>query len=301
MARASTAKTLGDLLRPVVEKVEPAITSWLSGGGVPAPLAEAMRYACLAGGKRLRPALVFFAAEAVAPRQDWPVDPLAPAVAVELAHSYSLVHDDLPAMDDDTLRRGRATTHVRFGEAMAILTGDALLTRAFEIIASSAGDGPAVVKLVGELAAAAGPAGMIAGQVADMGLCEIPPGLDGAEYIHLRKTAAMIRAAVRMGAICAGADEQKLETFSEFGRTLGLAFQMADDVLDATAQAETIGKTPGKDARAGKRTCVDEVGLDAARKLVDDLSAHAVALLDEFGDRAAKLRRLADLLAERDR
>ena len=300
-ASSSAAGSLGELLRPVAEKMETAIASWLDDASVPGPLAEAMRYSCLDGGKRLRPALVWFSAEAVAERRRWRADPAGPAVAVELVHSYSLVHDDLPAMDDDALRRGRPTTHVRFGEAMAILAGDALLTRAFEIIAASVADREVGAELTAELAAAAGPVGMIAGQVADMNLCPIPDGLAGAEYIHQRKTAALIRAAVRMGAICAGAEEEALRALGQFGESLGLAFQITDDMLDATAAAETLGKTPGKDAPAGKRTYVTEIGVDSARRLADELYEKACRMLDPLPARAGRLRQLAALLARRDR
>lgn len=298
---ASSAASLGELLGPVVERMEPAIAAWLDDTAVPASLAEAMRYACLDGGKRLRPALVWFAAEAVAEEADWLADPTGPAVAVEMVHCYSLVHDDLPSMDDDDLRRGRPTVHVKFGEAMAVLTGDALLTRAFEVLCSSVPDGALAARLVRELALGAGPAGMIAGQVADMGLCRLPDGLEAVRYIHRRKTAELIACAVRMGALCAGADGNVLETLGGFGRVIGLAFQATDDVLDATAAAEDLGKTPGKDARAGKRTYPAEAGLEASRRQADELCRRAAAMLDKLGDRAGQLRRLAALLARRDR
>ena len=300
-ASSSAAGSLGELLSPVAEKMEPAIASWLEDPSVPGPLAEAMRYSCLDGGKRLRPALVLFSAEAVAERPRWRADPTGPAVAVELVHCYSLVHDDLPAMDDDDLRRGRPTTHVQFGEAMAILAGDALLTRAFEVITASVADRELGAELAAELAAAAGPAGMIAGQVADMNLCPVPDGLGGAEYVHLRKTAALIRAAVRMGAMCAGAGQEALAALGAFGECLGLAFQITDDLLDATAAAETLGKTPGKDACAGKRTYVAEIGLDAARRLADELCEKACRMLEGLTPRPARLRQLAALLGRRDR
>ena len=300
-ASSPAARSLGELVRPIAEKMEAAIASWLDHPAIPEPLAEAMRYSSLDGGKRLRPALVWFAAEAAADPQAWLADPTVPAVAIELVHCYSLVHDDLPAMDNDTLRRGRQTTHVKFGQAMAILAGDAMLTRAFEIIAAGVADPQVSAKLVGELAAAAGAAGMIAGQVADMGLCEIPEGIKGVECIHLRKTAAMIRAAVRMGGICAGGDERTLQALGEFGQTLGLAFQVTDDLLDATAGAETLGKTPGKDASAGKRTYVAEIGVVTARSLAEDLAGRACRALDGLPGGTQQLRELAALLAGRDR
>ena len=293
------AEGLGELLGPIAETLRPALGTSLADASVPAALAEAMRYACLDGGKRLRPALVLLSAEAVADRQHWRVDPLPAAVAVELVHCYSLVHDDLPAMDNDTLRRGRPTVHVRFGEAMAILAGDALLTRAFEVVSRYPPDKAVAAELAAELAAAAGAAGMIAGQVADMALCDVPAGAAGRRYIHLRKTAALIRAAVRMGGICAGADAAQLQALSEYGEKAGLAFQITDDLLDATAAAEALGKTPGKDARAGKRTYATELDHDRARRQADQLTQQACRALDVLGAGAEKLRRLARLLARR--
>ncbi|MDY7010230.1 MAG: farnesyl diphosphate synthase [Planctomycetota bacterium] len=301
MAISSVANGLADLLAPYAESVNSAMASALTDEAAPATLGESMRYACLNGGKRLRPALVFLSAETVAEPKRWPADPTPAAVAVEMVHCYSLVHDDLPAMDDDTLRRGRPTCHVKFGEAMAILTGDALLTRAFEVIASGYTESARLTELIGTLASAAGAGGMIAGQVADMGLCEVPEGDAGRRYIHLRKTAALLTAAVRMGGICAGADEDQLYALEAFGENVGLAFQVADDLLDAVGSAGEIGKTPGKDARAGKRTYAGELGIEHARRLVADLTGRAGEALEPFGNRAKKLRKLAELLARRDR
>jgi len=301
MSGAHGADALGALLRPAAEAVEAAIGHWLSDPSVPAALAEAMRYASLNGGKRLRPALVLFSADAVADAPDRPADPMPAAVAVELVHCYSLVHDDLPAMDDDALRRGRPTCHVRYGEAMAILVGDALLTRAFEVLARGLPDAGISARLTGELAAAAGPAGIIAGQAADMGLCEVPDGPEGLRSIHARKTGALIRAAVRMGAICAGAADEALAALTAFGEAAGLAFQVTDDLLDATASAETLGKTPGKDAEAGKRNYVATLGIERTRRLAGDLNAQAAAALEILGPRAETLRRLTALLSGRDR
>jgi len=299
MANPSVSERLSELLRPVAETVTPAIEKWLDVAGAPAPLVEAMRYVTLNGGKRLRPAMVFFSAETVAEPDSWRADPSPAAVAVEMVHCYSLVHDDLPAMDDDTLRRGRPTAHVRFGEAMAILTGDALLTRAFEVLRRGLSAEAVVAELVAELAAGAGPAGMIAGQVADMGLCPVPPGDEGRRYIHMRKTAALIRAAARMGGICAGADAAQLRALGEFGEHVGLAFQITDDLLDATGAAEVVGKTPGKDAQAGKRSYAAELGVEAARRRADELTESACQAADALGPRAARLQQLAKCLAGR--
>jgi len=293
--------SLPALLDPLCERFEPAMAEWLADGQVPAELAEVMRYACGGGGKRLRPALVMLSAEAVADEPRWRADPLPAAVAVEMVHCYSLVHDDLPSMDDDTLRRGRPTVHVQFGEAMAILAGDALLTRAFEVLVRGTPDAALAAALVAELAAGGGPAGMIAGQVADMALCQVPPGPDGREYIHLRKTAALIRAAVRMGGTCAGADEARLDALGEFGQKTGLAFQIADDLLDATGSAGALGKTPGKDAQAGKRTYAAEMDLDRAGAHIAELTDQACGALEILGPRADRLRQLGRLLVGRRR
>ncbi len=301
MVNVSVTNRIGDILAPYAEAVNTAMVSALCDEAVPATLAEAMRYACLNGGKRLRPALVMLAAETVAEKEHWLADSLGAAVAIEMVHCYSLVHDDLPAMDDDTLRRGRETCHVKFGEAMAILTGDALLTRAFEVLSGGFADAGIAMKLIGTLSAAAGPIGMVAGQVADMELCEVPPGDEGRRYIHLRKTAALLQGAVRMGGICAAANEAQLDALGEFGEKIGLAFQAADDLLDAVGSAQAIGKTPGKDAQTGKRTYAGELGIEQTRQLVTDLTDQACRALETFGPRAEKLRELTNLLAKRDR
>ena len=302
MADIKDASKLDELLGQYARRAQEHLARLLIEPGVPAALAEAMRYCILLGGKRLRPAIVWMSAEAVASGHQGGVDADAAeraALAVELVHGYSLVHDDLPAMDDDTLRRGRPTAHVKFGQAMAILAGDALLTRAFGVLAEA----PAALAgaLAAELAAGAGPAGMIAGQVADMHLCPMPAGLDGVRYIHARKTAALIRAAARMGGLCGRADERAMAALSDWSQLLGLAFQMVDDLLDATANAEQLGKTPGKDADAGKCSAVAVVGAPAARTLVGELSGQAALALAPLGAAADKLRELTDLLVRRTR
>ena len=296
MSDTTSKTTLADLLAPQAVTLEDDLERWLIEPGTPDELAEAMRYCVLCGGKRLRPALVRLGAQAVGGDADDDLVARA-AVAVELIHSYSLVHDDLPAIDNDVLRRGLPTAHVKFGEAMALLVGDALLTRAFGLLAET--HDPRSPNLVAELATAAGAAGMVAGQIADLELCELPAGAAGLAYVHNRKTAALIRAAVRMGAIAGGADHVALAALSHYGLQLGLAFQAVDDVLDATGQAEMIGKTPGKDARAGKRSIVGELGLEQAQAAARDLSARAVEMLAPLGEAADALRQLAALLAER--
>jgi len=298
MRKVEQAESLSDLLAPHAARVERDLEAWIVEPDVPQTLAEAMRYCVLGGGKRLRPGLVFLSAEAAGGRAAAPCARRC-AVAVELVHCYSLVHDDLPAMDDDSLRRGRPTAHVRFGEAMAILVGDALLTRAFGLLAET--DPPVARRLLAELAAGAGPAGMIAGQVADMDLCPVPDGLEGLRYIHLHKTAALIRAAARMGAIGAGAPAPVLEAISEYARSLGLVFQLVDDLLDVIGEAAELGKTAGKDAARGKRTHAAEVGLEEARRLAERLTGEAVEALGPLGRRGVRLRRLAELLVERTR
>lgn len=295
MSEQASISTLGQLLGPYARMTEQDLAHWVVEDGTPAALAEALRYCVLGGGKRLRPALVFMACQAVGGA----VDEMTrrSAVAVELVHCYSLVHDDLPAMDDDTLRRGRPTAHVRFGEAMAILAGDALLTRAFSVLCEG-GDARGG-SLASELARGAGSAGMIAGQVADMALCDVAPGLDGLRYIHLRKTAALIIASARMGALCGGADGRGLAAVTAAAENLGLAFQVLDDVLDVTGEAAQLGKTPGKDAQAGKKTYVTQLGLEGACELGRRLSDAAIAALDVLGRQADSLRTLVRLLAER--
>ncbi|MGC9454387.1 MAG: polyprenyl synthetase family protein [Phycisphaerae bacterium] len=296
MTQRHSTETLADLLAPYVGQVEEDLRNWLLEPGVPPEAGEAMRYCVHGGGKRLRPALVLMACEAAGGDPSAEA-PRCSAVAVELVHTYSLVHDDLPAMDDDELRRGRATAHVRFGEAMAILAGDALLTRAFGVLAEmNTAEG---ATLAAELARGAGPAGMIAGQVADMGLCKVPDGAEGPTFIHMHKTAALIRASVRMGAICAGADGRTLDALTRYGEQLGLAFQLTDDLLDVIGTVEQTGKSTGKDAAGGKRTHVGELGLEQSRLRCRKLTGQALEALSPLGDRAASLAHLAEMLAER--
>ncbi|MCK5113997.1 MAG: polyprenyl synthetase family protein [Phycisphaerae bacterium] len=289
-------QTLTGFLEPYVEIAEASIASWAVEPQTPQELGDAMQY-CLAGGKRLRPALVHLAAEATA---DGSYDKQLVAMcglAVEMIHVYSLVHDDLPAMDDDDLRRGRPTAHVKFGEAMGILIGDALLTRAFGVLAES--NAACAARLVTELAAAAGAAGMVAGQVADMQLCQLPDGFEGMQYIHNRKTAAMLRVSARLGAIAAGASEQNIQAVSDYAENLGMGFQLFDDLLDATGTAQQLGKTPGKDQNAGKRTVITELGIEKATQLGKSLTAAAADALKPLGPKAQPLKTLAKLLIDR--
>ena len=293
---------LAGLLSRYARRAEDDLARWLVPAGTPRTLAEAMRYCVMDGGKRLRPAIVWMAAEAVAGDEaGLAAEDLTAraAVAVELVHSYSLVHDDLPAMDDDTLRRGRPTAHVQFGEAMAILAGDALLTRAFDVLCEGPSAPRTAVELVRTLAAGCGAAGMIAGQVADMDLCDVPDGREGMRFIHLRKTAALIRASAVMGGLCGGAEADRMTGLADWGRMLGLAFQFVDDLLDVTGSAQQLGKTPGKDAGAGKRTAVAELGHADAVRQIDELTGQAVAALTPLGPGADGLKELTGLLVRR--
>ncbi|MGA2016764.1 MAG: polyprenyl synthetase family protein [Opitutaceae bacterium] len=283
-----------------VSRVEDGIDRLLPPASEPSTrLHAAMRYSMQAGGKRLRPVLVLAASELF----DAPgaADPLPAAVAVECVHTYSLVHDDLPCMDDDSLRRGRPTAHKAFDEATALLAGDALLTLAFEILPRAYSGSPALAAaLVAELAGAAGSRRLIAGQMEDLiaerSAASTP---DGLRFIHENKTAAMIAAALAMGGICADAPDFLVEALRAAGGQLGLAFQIVDDILDATSDTATLGKTAGKDAKAGKATYVSVHGLDAARRIARERSESAVAILRRLPGDTAFLAALAEGLAKR--
>ena len=290
--------------REFLERARALVESRL-GELVPAETAEprsvhaAVRWSLFAGGKRLRPALVVAAGETFGAPARKLVDT---ACAFELIHTYSLVHDDLPAMDDDDLRRGRPTAHVRFGEATAILAGDALQALAFQTIAEDEQlDAATRVRLVSELARAAGtPAGMVAGQAQDLA-AEARADVTGEELelIHQRKTGALITAAARCGAIIAGAGEREIDSVGLYSARLGLLFQITDDLLDVTATAADLGKTPGKDARAAKATYPALYGLDAARERARATYDEACRALDALDADTALLRSLARLTLER--
>ncbi|WP_028771268.1 farnesyl diphosphate synthase [Silanimonas lenta] len=251
-------------------------------------LHEAMRYAVLGEGKRLRPLLVYAAAAALGRPPQGEVDALDhAAAAVELVHAYSLVHDDLPAMDDDALRRGRPTVHVAFDEAIAILAGDALQAEAFALLAAAPAPAEARVAALAELAQAAGLQGMCGGQAIDMALTGHEASLEVLADMHRRKTGALIEAAVLMGGRLAGADAARLSALREVGALLGLAFQIKDDLLDAEADSATLGKTAGKDAAQGKSTYVNLLGLDGARARLEATAEALQAAL-------AQLRGLTD-------
>jgi geranylgeranyl diphosphate synthase type II len=298
MPSPSGPETVVDALRERAEEATAALDAALVCPDEPSrDLYEAMRYMVLGGGKKMRPALVLMACEACGGD---PKEALPAACAVEMVHTYSLIHDDLPAMDDDDLRHGRPSCHKRFGEAMAILAGDALLTEAFRVLATGVADAARAKALVAELAAAAGAVGMVGGQVADLQAERTRSDDDRLlEVIHRRKTAALLTAAVVMGAISAGAGEHWIRSLRAYGMHLGLAFQIADDVLDATAPTEVLGKTAGKDAAAGKLTFVKLFGIEAARRRARAEADRAVDALMGFGHQGDWLRDLARWVVER--
>jgi geranylgeranyl diphosphate synthase type II len=265
----------------------------------PATIHRAMRYSLFAGGKRMRPALTLAAAEACGGSPDVAL-PLA--CAVECVHTYSLIHDDLPAMDNDDFRRGKPTSHKVFGEGIAILAGDALLTQAFELVAKSKPQPRHPhAALVLELAVASGSLQLIAGQVADLEGEGRALGVRDLRYIHERKTSALLRCAARLGGMSANCTAPQLRALTQFGRDVGLAFQIIDDILDVTQTTEQLGKTAGKDIAARKATYPGIVGLDRSRLIARRLTHRAFAALKPFKGRAVALEALAHFLLVRDR
>jgi len=280
--------------------VDAALERFLPGEDTPPPTVHrAMRYSVMAGGKRLRPILVIAGAEAVGAT---PATVMPTACALELIHTYSLIHDDLPAMDDDDYRRGRLTNHKVFGDAMAILAGDALLTFAFELVAENAAlvpDPRVICDVVAEIADAAGTGGMVAGQVVDIeseGKTITPETL---EFIHTRKTAALIRASLSVGARLGGGDAAALAAIADAGQSLGLAFQIVDDILDVEGSLEALGKTAGSDERKHKATYPALHGIEASRREARRLIERTKSRLGVFGARSAPLCALADFVVER--
>lgn len=283
-----------------IARVENGLRSNTPAAGTrPARIHEAMRYTLEAGGKRLRPVLALAAGELFGARND----ALAAAVALECVHTYSLVHDDLPCMDNDDLRRGRPTAHKAFDEATALLAGDALLTHAFHLLATAYRGEPALaVALVAELGDAAGSRRLIGGQMADLlGERQSAPTAEELEFIHLNKTAAMIEASLVMGALCGGATLAQAETLREVGRKTGLVFQIVDDILDVTADTATLGKTAGKDLAADKTTYVKLHGLEQARAIAERLTGEALAALRSLPGETAFLARLVEELCRREK
>jgi len=285
--------TAQEFLAQKAAKTQSAVTTFLDKhDGGPGTLRDAVRYSLFAGGKQLRPALALGAADIIA--GDDTVG-LPAACAIEMIHCYSLIHDDLPAMDDDDLRRGKPTLHRAYGEAIAILAGDALATMAFEMAAETND-----IRIVREIAQAAGPAGMAGGQVIDLEGEGKRLSLDKLRELHALKTGALIRAAVRCGAILAGAGEAQLKALTQFGEHVGIAFQIADDILDVVGSEEALGKTVGSDAARAKSTYPAVLGLPRSRSLAEESANAAVAALEPFGAEADNFRKLARFVVERD-
>jgi len=296
-----TSTDLPAPLKALVGRADEALARALPGGDLlPVELHGAMRYAVLGGGKRLRPLLVYAAGHALG-RDDSILD--APACAVEIIHAYSLVHDDLPAMDDDALRRGQPTCHVVYGEAMAILAGDALQALAFEILATPHGDSDdpvARIAMLRALGAACGAEGMAGGQAFDLSAVGQKLSLVELERMHAYKTGALIRASVRLGALAAGcADPELLARLDRYGHAVGLAFQVRDDILDVEGESAVIGKTAGKDAAADKPTFPSIIGLPASRERLDTLVRDALEAIEPLGERGEWLADLARYSAQR--
>ena len=296
----ASASTVGDALN-LLKRHAKAVEAYLRDAlkrqtQAPPLLIEAMDYSLMAGGKRLRPTLVLESAIACGGEANRSA--LSVAGAIELIHTFSLVHDDLPAMDNDDLRRGRPTNHKVYGDAMAILAGDAMVSLAFELIATDA-EPTAVAGLIAELAHATGPQGMIGGQVLDMDGEQKSLSFDQLQQLHRMKTGALLRSSCRMGALCTNASEAQLSALTDFGRYLGLAFQIVDDLLDVTASPEQMGKATGKDAAKGKNTSPALLGLDEARKEAQKQLNAALAALKPLGPSADGLRALAEFVVER--
>ncbi|WP_320677102.1 geranylgeranyl diphosphate synthase CrtE [Prochlorococcus sp. MIT 1300] len=280
-------------------RVESALDQSL-GPERPEQLRESMRYSLLAGGKRLRPILCLAACELAGGD---PEKAISTAVAVEMIHTMSLIHDDLPAMDNDDLRRGRPTNHKVYGDALAILAGDALLTRAFEMVSLRTQGVPAerLLKVVGELSLVAGAPGLVGGQVVDIESEGKEVDLETLEFIHLHKTGALLKACVISGALIGGADEELLKALRTYAKGIGLAFQIIDDILDVTASSEVLGKTAGKDLLADKTTYPKLLGLEESRRRADELVSKAKDVLKPWEQSASPLLALADYITNRDR
>jgi len=294
--------TLSDWSARQLAAVESALSRWVAcptDAPAPAGLGDAMRYAVLDGGKRLRPLLVMAACEAVGGNGQ---AALRAACAVELIHAYSLVHDDMPCMDNDVLRRGKPTVHVKFGQAQALLAGDALQALAFEFLTPEDGtvDAATQARLCRMLAQAAGFQGMAGGQAIDLASVGMPLNSQQLHEMHRLKTGALLEASVMMGAACGAATPAAWQALRDYGAAVGLAFQVVDDILDVTADSATLGKTAGKDAAQDKPTFVSLMGLEASRAYAQQLLARALAGLDASGlARTEALRALADMLVNR--
>lgn len=263
----------------------------------PPSIHQAMRYSVFAGGKRIRPILCLETAR-IFDSNSTPAQ--YPACAIEFIHTYSLIHDDLPALDNDDLRRGKPTCHKKFGEAAAILAGDALLTLAFETIAAAPVDASRRVAILAEISGAAGTInGMVGGQVADLEAQGKPIDSETLEYIHRSKTAALIRASISSGALCAGASAEDVGRLRRFGDSIGLLFQVTDDILDVEESSASLGKTAGKDIAQQKATYPAVYGLERSHQIAHDLAANALGELTSYGERASRLREIAQYLVQR--
>ena len=288
-----------DWAHGIQSRMEDALAQHLpSAEIVPSRLHEAMRYAVLGGGKRVRPLLAFAAGEVARANADRVA---VAACAVELIHAYSLVHDDMPCMDDDVLRRGKPTVHVEFDEATALLVGDSLQSLAFQLLAQYplADDAHKQLEMVTLLAVAAGSRGMAGGQAIDLASVGQALTLPELELMHIHKTGALIRASVMLGALCGRLSEKDVARLDRFARFIGLAFQVVDDVLDEEASTATLGKTAGKDAEQNKPTYVSLLGLEKARTLALELREDAVSAIKHFGDKARRLHEIADFIVLR--
>ena len=287
-----------DWVAAVQTRTETALDRFLPAAAVaPSRLHDAMRYAVLGGGKRVRP-LLCHAAGALSGASSAALD--AAACAVELIHAYSLVHDDMPCMDDDVLRRGKPTVHVQYDDATALLVGDSLQSLAFLLLAEHCDVAADTrVRMVSQLAIASGSRGMAGGQAIDLASVGIPLGVAELEFMHIHKTGALIRCAVRLGAACGQLDVDAQARLDHYAGTVGLLFQVVDDVLDCEASTEALGKTAGKDAAANKPTYVSTLGLARARERARELHAEAIDSLSSFRDEARRLRELADFVLTR--
>jgi len=280
------------IIDQALEKLLPAATTR------PESIHQAMRHSVFAGGKRLRPVLCMEAGRMIAGRLPEGIEDLGSAL--EMLHTYSLIHDDLPALDNDDLRRGKPTCHVVFGDAIAILAGDALQTQAYEVLARLKCPAEARVKIIEEIARGTGTVdGMIGGQVKDLEAERQPPDAATLEYIHRSKTGALITASLVSGGIYAGGSHAEIQRLRDFGRSIGLAFQIVDDVLDVTQSSQQLGKTAGKDTASEKATYPALFGIDESLRQADILVASACGALDSFGQRSATLKELARFLVQR--
>ncbi len=292
------ALSFADWVAAVQTRTENALDRFLPAATVaPSRLHDAMRYAALGGGKRVRP-LLCHAAGALSGASSAALD--AAACAVELIHAYSLVHDDMPCMDDDVLRRGKPTVHVQYDEATALLVGDSLQSLAFLLLSEHCDVAAETrVRMVSQLAIASGSRGMAGGQAIDLASVGIALGVAELEFMHIHKTGALIRCAVRLGAACGQLDVDAQARLDHYAGTVGLLFQVVDDVLDCEASTEALGKTAGKDAAANKPTYVSTLGLTRARERARELHGEAIDSLSSFGDEARRLRELADFVLTR--